>query len=172
MAEQEQAPPPWRWLGSDGLLGGRAPGTLILAPDGYEAPQEVRSKSFVHHANRERILDAVAQLTSAHGYTELTAVAIAERADISERAFLAHFKNKDEAFRATVEVGHMKAQAIVERARSGAPSWRIGVRNSVGALLDSLRRSRTSRDWPSWTLPWRGRQWPSACTNRPALTRA
>ena len=138
MTEQEQIPSPWRWLGEDGLLGGRAPGTLVLAPEGYEAPLEVRSKGFVHHANRERILDAVAQLTFEHGYTELTAVAIAERADISERSFLAHFKNKDDAFRAAMEVGHMKAQAIVERAKSGAPSWQIGVRNSVGALLEFL----------------------------------
>ncbi|MGA9285481.1 MAG: TetR/AcrR family transcriptional regulator [Solirubrobacteraceae bacterium] len=138
MAEQEQVPSPWHRLGGDGLLGGRAPGTLTLAPDGYEAPREVRSKGFVHHANRERILDAVARLTAQHGYTELTAVGIAERADISERAFLAHFKNKDDAFVAAVEVGHVKAQALVERARSGAPNWRTGVRNSVGALLEFL----------------------------------
>lgn len=138
MAEHERIPSPWRWLGGDGLLGGRAPGTLVLAPNGYEAPKEVRSKGFVHHANRERILDAVAQLTTEHGYTELTGVAIAERADISERAFLAHFKNKDDAFRAAVEVGHIKSQAIVERARAGAPDWRTGVRNAVGALLEFL----------------------------------
>ncbi len=134
----ESTPPPWRWLGGEGLLGGRAPGTLVLAPNGYEASREVRSKSFVHHTNRERILDAVAQLTSEHGYEELTAVGIAERADISERAFLAHFKNKDDAFRGAVEVGHIKAQAIVERARAGAPNWRVGVRNAIGALLEFL----------------------------------
>lgn len=138
MARQEQTPAPWRWIGGDGLLGGRAPGTLILAPDGYEAPREVRSKGFVHHANRERILDAVAQLTTERGYTELTAVAIAERANISERAFLANFKHKDDAFRTAMEMGHMKAQAIIERTKAGAPSWRIGVRNSVGALLEFL----------------------------------
>jgi AcrR family transcriptional regulator len=129
---------PWPWIGGDGLLGGRAPGTLALSPDGYEPPREVRSRGFVHHSNRERILDAVAQLTAAHGYTELTALSIAERADISERAFLAHFKNKDDAFSATVEVGHMKGQAIVERARAHAPNWRTGVRNAVGALLEFL----------------------------------
>lgn len=138
ISEQGQTPAPWRWLGDDGLLGGRAPGTLVLLPDGYETPREVRSKDFVHYSNRERVLDAVAQLTYSHGYGELTAVAIAERADISERAFLAHFKNKDDAFRAAVEVGHMKAQAVVERAKSGAPDWRTGVRNLVGALFEFL----------------------------------
>jgi AcrR family transcriptional regulator len=129
---------PWPWVGGDGLLGGRAPGTLALSPAGYEPPREVYSRGFVHHSNRERILDAVAQLTAAHGYTELTALSIAKRADISERAFLAHFKNKDDAFSAAVEVGHMKGQAIVERARAQAPNWRTGVRNAVSALLEFL----------------------------------
>jgi AcrR family transcriptional regulator len=138
LTSEETPCTPWPWIGGDGLLGGRAPGTLALSPEGYEPPQEASSKGFVLHSNRERILDAVAQLTAAHGYTELTAVSIAERADLSERAFLAHFKNKDEAFAAAVEVGHMKGQAIVERARAHAPNWRTGVRNAVGALLEFL----------------------------------
>jgi AcrR family transcriptional regulator len=135
----EQASVPSRWWNSgEGLLGGRAPGTLTLSPEGYESPQQARSKDFTHHANRERILDAVAQLTTADGYTELTAVAIAERANVSKRAFLAHFKNKDDAFSTAVEIGHMKGQAIVERARAHAPNWRTGVRNAVGGLLEFL----------------------------------
>jgi AcrR family transcriptional regulator len=131
-------PPPWPWAGSDGLVGGRAPGTLTLAPDGYQAPVRKLSAGFVHHANRERILDAVAQLTSAEGYTTLTAQAIADRADVSERAFLAHFKSKDEAFSAAVELGHLKAQAIVARARDHATDWVGGVRHAVYALLEFL----------------------------------
>lgn len=136
LMDEQAPPPPWPWIGGDGLLGGRAPGTLTLSPESYQPSRLVRSTGFVHHSNRERILDAVAQLTSAHGYTELTALSIAERADVSERAFLAHFKNKDEAFAAAVEVGHAKGQAIVERARSSAADWRTGVRNGVGALLE------------------------------------
>ena len=120
----------------DGLAGGRAPGTLSLSPNGYEPPRQARTSGFVQHANRERILDAVAQLTAAHGYTTLTALSIAERADLSERAFLAHFKNKDEAFAAAVEIGHLKGQAIVERERASAPNWREGVSRAVKALLE------------------------------------
>lgn len=131
-------PPPWPCVGSGGLVGGRAPGTLMLAPDGYEPPAGVHSSGFVHHTNRERILDAVAQLNSEHGYITLTAQSIAERADVSERAFLAHFKNKDDAFAGAIEVGHIKGQAIVERARSSAPDWRTGVRNAIHALLEFL----------------------------------
>jgi AcrR family transcriptional regulator len=125
-------------IGVNGLYGGRAPGTLTLSPDGYNGPNMSRSKGFRTHANRERILDAVAQLSAAHGYTELTARAIAERADLSERGFLAHFKNKDEAFAAAVELGHLKGQAIVERARFSTPDWRLGVRNAMYALIEYL----------------------------------
>jgi AcrR family transcriptional regulator len=130
--------PPWPGAGPNGLVGGRAPGTLTLAPDSYEPPLGKRSATFVHHANRERILDAVAQLNAVHGYTALTAQAIADHADISERAFLAHFKSKDDAFAAAVEVGHMKGQAIVDRARAATPDWRAGVRHAVYALLEFL----------------------------------
>jgi AcrR family transcriptional regulator len=134
----ETPSPSWSCVGPDGLIGGRAPGTLTLAPDGYQPPIGKQFRGFVHHSNRERILDAVAQLITAHGYTTLTAKSIAEHADISERAFLAHFKNKDNAFASAVEIGHMKGQAIVERARASTPEWHTGVRNAIHALLEFL----------------------------------
>jgi AcrR family transcriptional regulator len=130
--------PSWSCVGSDGLVGGRAPGTLMLAPDDYQPPIGKQSRGFVHHSNRERILDAVAQLNSAHGYTTLTEQSIAEHADLSKRAFLAHFKNKDDAFASAVEIGHMKGQAIVEQARVSARDWRTGVRHAIYALLEFL----------------------------------
>jgi AcrR family transcriptional regulator len=133
-----EAPAQWPCAGMNGLVGGRAPGTLTLAPDGYRPFARKRSSGFLHHANRERILDAVAGLNDAHGYTALTAQSIAEHADVSERAFLAHFKNKDEAFLAAVEVGHMKGQAVVERARANEPDWRGGVSHAIRALLQFL----------------------------------
>jgi AcrR family transcriptional regulator len=136
--EEQQSQAPGPSIEAVGLLGGRAPGTLTLSPSGYELPRATRSTSFTHHANRERILDAVAQLTAVNGYPALTAQAIAEHADISERAFLAHFKNKDEAFAAAVEIGHVKGQALIERARSSTSDWRIGVQHAIHALLEFL----------------------------------
>lgn len=135
----KEPPAPWPWLASsDGLLGGRAPGTLTLVPDGYQLHMGKRSSGIVQHANRERILDAVAQLIAERGYTELTALAIAERADLPERALLAHFKSKDEAFAAALELGHIKGQAIVQRVRAGARPWQRSVRNAVYALVEFL----------------------------------
>jgi AcrR family transcriptional regulator len=138
LATDVEPSPSWTCVGSNGLVGRRAPGTLTLAPDGYQPPLATRSSGFIHHSNRERILDAVAQLVSARDYTTLTAQSIAEHADLSERAFLAHFKNKHDAFTSTVEVGHMKGQAIVERARARSPDWRTGVRQAIYALLEFL----------------------------------
>ncbi len=122
----------------NGLMSGRAPGTLTIAPNGYRPQIGRLSAGFIHHSNRERLLDAVAQLTTERGYTALTAQAIAERADVSERAFLAHFKDKDEAFYAALEVGHMKGQAIVHRARERTSDWRVGVRDAVIGLIEYL----------------------------------
>jgi AcrR family transcriptional regulator len=136
---QRASPAPWPWAGSpDGLLGGRAPGTLMLAPAGYEAHIGRGSAGFVQHTNRERILDAVAHLVAERGYTELTATAIAERADLSERAFLAHFKSSEEAFAAAVELGHVKGEAIVQRARAGIRGWGASVSAAVQALVEFL----------------------------------
>jgi AcrR family transcriptional regulator len=133
------APAKDRWqVGANGLVGGRAPGTLTLAPAGYRAPIDRQTKGFVHHVNRERILDAVAQLVDETGYIPLTAQAISERADVSERAFLAHFRSKDDAFTAAVEVGHMKGMAIVARAREQAKDWRTSVRDAIHALVEFL----------------------------------
>ncbi len=122
--------------GADQLLGGRAPGTLTLAPEGY-VPRIARpSPSLLAHVNRERILDAVAQLDCKHGYGALTIETISEQADLPERAFRASFESREEAFATALELGHTKGQAIVERARKGSGSWREGVRNTIRALLE------------------------------------
>jgi AcrR family transcriptional regulator len=129
---------PWPWIGVNGLVGGRAPGTLALTSRTYVTHAGRQSREFDRYANRERILDAVAQLAAARGYEAITAEAIADHADLSERAFLAHFKSKDDAFAAAFELGHAKGQAIVARARAAAPDWRSGVRSAVHAFLEFL----------------------------------
>lgn len=137
--EAESGPDgPWLAASADGVPGGRAPGTLTLAPAGYRTQIGKQTKAFQHHLNRERILDAVAQLNFEGGYVTLTAQAIADRADVSERAFLAHFKSKDDAFAAALELGHMKAMGIVARAREQGKEWRTGVRDAVAALVEFL----------------------------------
>jgi AcrR family transcriptional regulator len=125
------------------LKGGRAPGTLAPQASlggrrGLPRGDQNVSRSFVVHNQRERILDAVANLTAAQGYAELKVEDIAEQAAVSLQAFYEHFDDKEDAFLVAYEVGHGKALAMVERAYADERDWRVGVRAGIAVLLEFL----------------------------------
>ncbi len=125
------------------LVGGRAPGTLSPRATSSRRRAATRrtpsiSPSFVAHSQRERILDAVAQLSAEKGYAAFTVEDIAAHASVSLKAFYEHFADKEDAFLVAYEVGHGKGLAIVERAYDGEHDWRAGVRAAVVALFDFL----------------------------------
>ena len=130
-----------------GHAGGRAPGTLTPTPGagrrrGLRGEQK-GSHSFVVHNQRERILDAVAQLSATKGYGAFTIRDIAEVAAVSLDAFYSHFEGKEDAFLVAYEVGHGKALALVEQAYQAAPSWALGVKAAIDALFDFLASEPT-----------------------------
>lgn len=123
--------------------GGRAPGTLSpharLSPRrGLPRGEQNVSHSFVVHSQRERILDAVANLTAAEGYAALKVEDIAERAAVSLKAFYEHFAGKEDAFLVAYEIGHGKGLAFAEWAYTAEPDWRLGVRAGIAALFEFL----------------------------------
>jgi AcrR family transcriptional regulator len=123
--------------------GGRAPGTLSLTSRAIERRGLPRgegnvSRSFVVHNQRERILDALANLSAAKGYGATTIPEIVREAAVSVQAFYEHFSGKDDAFLVAYEIGHRKALAIVERAYESQEDWPTAVRAGVAALLDFL----------------------------------
>jgi AcrR family transcriptional regulator len=125
------------------LEGGRAPGTLAPHASatrrrGLPGGDQNVSRSYVVHSQRERILDAVANLTAARGYAELKVEDIAEQAAVSLNAFYEHFADKEDAFLVAYEVGHAKALASAERAYTAAGDWQLGVRAGLAALFDFL----------------------------------
>ena len=129
------------------LIGGRAPGTLTMSAAATtggrrrglaRGKQASVSRSLVVHSQRERILDAVANIVAEAGYVSLTVEGIAERAAVSLQAFYEHFKGKEDAFLVTYEVGHAKGLSIVERAFATQSDWRLGVRDGISALFDFL----------------------------------
>lgn len=129
--------------GHASLTGGRAPGTLFPRAlsdgrRGFARGEKNLSRSFVVHSQRERILDAVANLTAARGFTGLTVEDIVGEAAVSREAFYEHFKSKHDAFLVAYEIGHIKGLGIVERAFAAESDWRKGVRAAVAALLDFL----------------------------------
>jgi AcrR family transcriptional regulator len=128
---------------SAALVGGRAPGTLSPRATSNRRRAATRrtpsvSPSFVAHSQRERILDAVAQLSAQKGYAAFTVEDVAAHASVSLKAFYEHFADKEDAFLVAYEVGHGKGLAIVERAYDAEPDWRAGVRAAVAALFDFL----------------------------------
>jgi len=125
------------------LYGGRAPGTL--SPHSHLNPRrglprgdQNVSRSFVVHSQRERILDAVANLTAVEGFAALNVEGIAEQAAISLKAFYEHFDGKEDAFLVAYEIGHGKELAFAERAYIAESDWRLGVRAGIAALFEFL----------------------------------
>ena len=124
------------------LQGGRAPGTLSpsprWAPRGLPRGEHNLPRGFVAHNQRERIFDAVANLTAAKGYPALSLEEIVAEAAISLQTFYEHFENKEEAFLATFEMGHAKATAAINRSLDLKLSWAHNVRLGLNALLEFL----------------------------------
>jgi AcrR family transcriptional regulator len=125
------------------LNGGRAPGTLAPHPPlggrrGLARGDQNVSRSFVVQSQRERILDAVTNLTAREGYAALRVEGIAEEAAVSLVAFYEHFADKEDAFLVAFEVGQGKGLAIVESAFAAQSDWRSAVRAGIAALFDFL----------------------------------
>jgi AcrR family transcriptional regulator len=122
------------------LSGGRAPGSLSLDAASNRRRRLPRgengmSRSFVVHSQRERILDAVTNLTARKGYAALTVEGVAAEASVSLQAFYEHFSDKEDAFLVAYEIGHDKGLALVEHAFHGQADWRLGVRAGIAALF-------------------------------------
>lgn len=124
------------------LQAGRAPGTLSpsppWAPRGLPRGEHSLPRGWVAHNQRERIFDALANLTAAKGYPELSLEDIVGEAAISLQTFYEHFDNKEEAFLATFEMGHAKATAAINRSLDLKLSWQENIRRGLNALLEFL----------------------------------
>jgi AcrR family transcriptional regulator len=124
------------------LQGGRAPGTFSpspsWAPRGLPRGEHSLPKGFVAHNQRERIFDAVANLTAEKGYAALSLEEIVAEAAISLQTFYEHFENKEEAFLATFEMGHSKATAAINRSIDLKLSYAQNIRIGLSALLEFL----------------------------------
>jgi AcrR family transcriptional regulator len=127
---------------SRSLRGGRAPGTLCLAPSWSErrlpSGEHSLPRGFITHNQRERIFDAIAKRTAASGYPALGLEDIASEASISLQTFYEHFESKEEAFLATYEVGHAKAVSAVKGSLDLRLDWAENVKLGVRGLLEFL----------------------------------
>jgi AcrR family transcriptional regulator len=123
-------------------LGGRAPGTLsargLSGERGLPRGEHNLPRGFVTHNQRERIFDAIANLTASRGYPALSLDEIATEAAVSLQTFYSHFAGKEDAFIATYETGHARAMAVVNQTLLRQRSWIGAVRAGAAALLELL----------------------------------
>lgn len=124
------------------LQGGRAPGSFSPSPRwaarGLPRGEHNLPRGFIAHNQRERIFDAVANLTAAKGYPALNLEEIVTEAAVSLQTFYEHFDSKEEAFLATFEMAHSKAMAAINRSLDLRLSWAVNVRRGVRALLEII----------------------------------
>ena len=134
-SDQRPCPAPQR-------LGGRAPGTLsarsLSGERGLPRGEHNLPKGFVEHNQRERIFDAIANLTATGGYPALSLEEVAAEAAVSLQTFYKHFGSKEEAFTATYEAGHARAMAVVNQTIARQSTWLGAVRAGAAALLEFL----------------------------------
>ncbi len=136
------AEPPLKASGSvETPAGGRAPGTLSLSSlaserRGLPRGESTISRSFVIHNQRERLLDALANLSAAKGYEAVTIPEIVTEAAVSVQAFYEHFSGREDALLVAYELGHRKALALIERAYEAHEDWPQAVRAALAVLLE------------------------------------
>jgi AcrR family transcriptional regulator len=89
---------------------------------------------------RERILSAVADVTSVAGYRDMSVEDVIVTAGVSRRTFYEHFKNKDDAFLAAFDAVLAQLLTAVREAfeRETDPVGRL--RAGLGAFLDFISR--------------------------------
>lgn len=104
-------------------------------PDQLPAGHHNLPRSVVEANQLERILDAVLDVASLAGYAPMTVEEIIGTAGVSRRTFYDHFKNKDEAFMATVETVSGKLVTRLRQTIDASDTFADAVRSGLGALL-------------------------------------
>jgi AcrR family transcriptional regulator len=93
-------------------------------------------RSFVIQNQRERLLAAVADVTSAASYAEMTVEDIIVCAGVSRRTFYEHYKNKEDAFLAAYDAVVSQLFSDVVAAAEAETDFASRVRAGLGAFLD------------------------------------
>jgi AcrR family transcriptional regulator len=97
------------------------------------------TREFVDFSQRERILDAVADIVAEKGYPGLTVTEIARRANVSHKTFYEHFAGKRNAYLAAGRTGgEWGFQAAVEAYAVHAGDWPRAVAAGLEAYLRYL----------------------------------
>ena len=126
----------------------RPPGQPARAAKGSRARSEGQLPSGRHGLSREdvvssqrqRLLDAMAELCASDGYIEVSVAAVVERAKVSRATFYQLFRDKEDCFVATMEEGLRRLMDAVMPSvyRDVEKSFPARVRGVLEALLAYL----------------------------------
>jgi AcrR family transcriptional regulator len=118
------------------LVSERARGAQGRLPGGrHDLPREVVEKS-----QRERIVDATAEIVAEKGLAGLTIPAIASRAGVSHETFYEMYSTKHDAFLGAQKVGMHQAftLAIAAYEKHKELAWSVAVAEGLRTLIDFL----------------------------------
>jgi AcrR family transcriptional regulator len=112
--------------------GERSPAERRLPSGRHDLAREDVVKS-----QRERIVDATAEIVAEKGFAGLTIPEIASRANVSHETFYEMYPTKHDAFLGAQKVGlHQALRTTAEAYEAHSASWPQGVAAGVNALLD------------------------------------
>ncbi|HEY8466766.1 MAG TPA: helix-turn-helix domain-containing protein [Solirubrobacterales bacterium] len=92
----------------------------------------------VAESQRQRLFDAIAHLSSEHGYNGFSIADVVRRAGVSRATFYELFRNKEECFVGAIELQLRRLMNAVAPAFREADEWPDRVENAIAALLDFI----------------------------------
>lgn len=96
------------------------------------------SRSYVEENQKQRILEAIVDVTSLAGYAAMSIDDIIGTAGVSRRTFYDYFKSKDEAFLTAVDMVTAELLEQVRDAYEQADGFPAAVRDGLAAFLHFL----------------------------------
>ena len=92
----------------------------------------------VDSPKRERILEGMLRAVGAEGYDATSVRTVLDRTGLYRQAFYDEFPDKDACYRAALEMGTARLEAIVVHAAASQETWRGRLRAGLAGLLDAL----------------------------------
>jgi AcrR family transcriptional regulator len=99
------------------------------------APAQFATPSRVSEIQRQRILAAMAEVSSEHGVGHVTVAHIVARSGVSRRTFYELFRDREDCLLEALDQALARTSAVVLAAYERERSWSDRVRAALGALL-------------------------------------
>jgi AcrR family transcriptional regulator len=96
------------------------------------------SRSYVEQNQRTRILDAIVEVSSLAGYSAMSIEEVIGTAGVSRRTFYDHFRGKEEAFLAAMEMVTAELVGRVRAAAEAATTFPAAIRDGLATFLQFL----------------------------------